>query len=49
VAKWIEAASYCLATTEDPELEAGVAHFETTGKTALLDVVRRYADLRRHP
>ncbi|MFF0328872.1 glycoside hydrolase family 127 protein [Nonomuraea angiospora] len=95
VAKWIEAASYCLATTDDPELdravdeaiellagaqqddgylnvyftvvkpgerftdlrdahelycaghliEAGVAHFEATGKTRLLDLVRRYADL----
>ncbi|MFI6742649.1 glycoside hydrolase family 127 protein [Nonomuraea sp. NPDC050451] len=95
VAKWIEAASYCLATTDDPELdravdeaiellagaqqddgylnvyftvvkpgerftdlrdahelycaghliEAGVAHFEATGKTRLLDIVRRYADL----
>jgi len=95
IAKWIEAASYCLAQTEDPELEAsvdeaiellagaqqpdgylnvfftvvrpgerftdlrdahelycaghlieaGVAHFEATGKTTLLDIVRRYADL----
>jgi DUF1680 family protein len=95
VAKWIEAASYVLATGEAPELEAavdkaiallagaqqedgylnsyftavkpgkrftdlrdahelycaghlieaGVAHFEATGSTALLDVVRRYADL----
>ncbi|GAA2104464.1 glycoside hydrolase family 127 protein [Microlunatus panaciterrae] len=95
VAKWIEAASYCLATTADPDLEAavdeaiellagaqqddgylnvyftvvkpgerftdlrdahelycaghlieaGVAHFEATGKTRLLDIVRRYADL----
>ncbi|MCC3765122.1 glycoside hydrolase family 127 protein [Glycomyces sp. TRM65418] len=95
VAKWIEAASYVLASEDDPELEAavdeaiallagaqqedgylnsyftavkpgkrftdlrdahelycaghlieaGVAHFEATGKTALLDVVRRYADL----
>ncbi|HEY5822644.1 MAG TPA: beta-L-arabinofuranosidase domain-containing protein [Propionibacteriaceae bacterium] len=95
VAKWIEAASYCLATTDDPELgvavdeaiellagaqqsdgylnvyftvvrpgqrftdlrdahelygaghliEAGVAHHEATGKTRLLEVVRRYADL----
>ncbi|MGP3915595.1 glycoside hydrolase family 127 protein [Nonomuraea sp. 10N515B] len=95
VAKWIEAASHCLATTDDPKLdqavdeaiellagaqqddgylnvyftvvkpgqrftdlrdahelycaghliEAGVAHFEATGKTRLLDIVRRYADL----
>jgi uncharacterized protein len=95
IAKWIEAASYCLATTDDPELdaavdaaiellagaqqddgylnvyftvvrpgerftdlrdahelyaaghliEAGVAHVEATGKTRLLDIVRRYADL----
>ncbi|MEW1812466.1 beta-L-arabinofuranosidase domain-containing protein [Pseudarthrobacter phenanthrenivorans] len=95
VAKWIEAASYCLAQTDDPELEAsvdeaiellagaqqpdgylnvyftvvrpgerftdlrdahelycaghlieaGVAHYEATGKTRLLEVVRRYADL----
>ncbi|WP_205325123.1 glycoside hydrolase family 127 protein [Glycomyces sp. YM15] len=95
VAKWIEAASYVLATTDAPELdaavdkaidllagaqqedgylnnyftavkpgkrftdlrdahelycaghliEAGVAHFEATGKTSLLDIVRRYADL----
>ncbi|WP_457967466.1 glycoside hydrolase family 127 protein [Arthrobacter sp. D1-29] len=95
VAKWIEAASYCLATTPDPELEAsvdeaigllaaaqqedgylnvyftvvrpgerftdlrdahelycaghlieaGVAHHQATGKTRLLEVVRRYADL----
>jgi DUF1680 family protein len=26
-------------------IEAGVAHFEATGKTTLLDIVRRYADL----
>ena len=95
IAKWIEAASYCLAQTEDPELEAsvdeaiellalaqqpdgylnvyftvvrpgerftdlrdahelycaghlieaGVAHYEATGKTTLLEIVRRYADL----
>ncbi|WP_461163013.1 glycoside hydrolase family 127 protein [Arthrobacter sp. R4-81] len=95
VAKWIEAASYCLATSADPELEAavdeaielldgaqqedgylnvyftvvrpgdrftdlrdghelycaghlieaGVAHYQATGKTSLLGVVRRYADL----
>jgi hypothetical protein len=95
VAKWIEAASYCLARTPDPELEAsvdeaiellagaqqedgylnvyftvvkpgerftdlrdahelycaghlieaGVAHFEATGKKTLLDVVTRFADL----
>ncbi|HWE61649.1 MAG TPA: beta-L-arabinofuranosidase domain-containing protein [Chloroflexota bacterium] len=94
VAKWIEAASYTLATHPDPELaarideviallagaqqpdgylntyftvvqpaarwtdlrdahelycaghliEAGVAHYQATGKPALLDVVRRYAD-----
>jgi len=94
VAKWLEAASYSLATHPDPELdalvdgtiallagaqqpdgylnvyftvvkpgrrwtdlrdahelycaghliEAGVAHYQATGKTALLDVVRRYAD-----
>ncbi len=94
VAKWIEAASYSLATHPDADLdalvdetiallaaaqqpdgylntyftvvqphdrwtdlhdahelycaghliEAGVAHFEATGKRALLDVVRRYAD-----
>ncbi|MGI4790535.1 MAG: beta-L-arabinofuranosidase domain-containing protein, partial [Janthinobacterium lividum] len=94
VAKWIEAASYSLATHPDSEaealvddvvrlladaqqpdgylntyfttvaperrwanlrddhelycaghlIEAGVAHFQATGKTALLDVVRRYAD-----
>jgi DUF1680 family protein len=95
VAKWIEAASYALASQADPELdaavdkavallegaqqedgylnnyftavkpgqrftdlsdahelycaghliEAGVAHYEATGKTSLLDIVRRYADL----
>lgn len=95
VAKWIEAASYSLATHPDPHLqaqldeaikllagaqqpdgylntyftvvhpdqrwtdlqdahelycaghliEAGVAHAEATGRTDLLDVVRRYADL----
>jgi uncharacterized protein len=95
VAKWIEAASYSLATTPDPALEAavdeaiellagaqqedgylnvyftvvrpgerftdlrdthelycaghlieaGVAHFQATGKTSLLDIVRRFADL----
>lgn len=95
VAKWIEAASYCLAVTDDPELdasvdraiallagaqqpdgylntyftvvrpgerftdlrdahelycaghliEAAVAHHEATGKTSLLGIVRRYADL----
>ncbi|WP_222711103.1 glycoside hydrolase family 127 protein [Quadrisphaera setariae] len=95
VAKWIEAASYCLATTADPELEASVdeaisllagaqqpdgylnvyftvvkpgqrftdlrdahelycaghlieaavAHHAATGKTTLLDVMTRYADL----
>ena len=95
VAKWIEAASYSLATQDDPDLaravdeaidllagaqqddgylnvyftvvkpgerftdlrdahelycaghliEAGVAHYEATGKTKLLDIVRRYADL----
>lgn len=95
VAKWIEAASYVLASEEDPELdaavdeaiallagaqqpdgylnnyftavkpgkrftdlrdahelycaghliEAGVAHYEATGKTSLLDIVRRYVDL----
>ncbi len=94
VAKWIEAASYSLATHPDPMLdalldevialiasaqqpdgylnphytvvepdkrwtnlrhghelycaghmiEAGVAHFQATGKSTLLDVVRRYAD-----
>lgn len=94
VAKWIEAASYSLATHPDPALdalldevialitsaqqpdgylnphytivepdkrwtnlrhghelycaghmiEAGVAHFQATGKTTLLDVVCRYAD-----
>ncbi|MBM3335902.1 glycoside hydrolase family 127 protein, partial [Candidatus Sumerlaeota bacterium] len=94
VAKWVEAASYCLATRPDPKLdalvdevvaliagaqqkdgylnshfiqvepqnrfknlahwhelycaghliEAGVAHFQATGKRALLDTVRRYAD-----
>ena len=94
VAKWIEAASYSLATHPDPSteallntvitllaeaqqpdgylntyfttvaperrwtnlrddhelycaghlMEAGVAHFEATGRTELLDVVRRYAD-----
>ncbi len=94
VAKWIEAASYSLATHPDPALdalvdgtidllaaaqqpdgylnvyftvvkpgqrwtdlrdahelycaghliEAGVAHHQATGKTPLLDVVRRYAD-----
>ncbi len=94
VAKWIEAASYSLATHPDPALdaqvddtiallasaqqpdgylntfftvvkpnerwtdlrdahelycaghliEAGVAHFESTGKRSLLDVVSRYAD-----
>lgn len=94
IAKWIEAASYSLATHPDPTLdtlvdeviariegaqqpdgylnswfttvhpeqrwtnlrdwhelynaghliEAGVAHFQATGKHALLDVVRRYAD-----
>ncbi|KPC99720.1 Non-reducing end beta-L-arabinofuranosidase [Geobacillus sp. BCO2] len=94
VAKWIEAASYSLATDYDPELdalldevidliasaqqpdgylnvyftvvepkkrwtdlrdahelycaghliEAGVAHYEATGKRSLLDVVCRYAD-----
>ncbi|HEX2145923.1 MAG TPA: beta-L-arabinofuranosidase domain-containing protein [Glycomyces sp.] len=26
-------------------IEAGVAHYEATGKTSLLDIVRRYADL----
>ncbi|WP_247045445.1 glycoside hydrolase family 127 protein [Arthrobacter rhizosphaerae] len=95
VAKWIEAASHCLATSPDPELEAavdeaielldgaqqedgylnvyftvvrpgdrftdlrdghelycaghlieaGVAHYQATGKTSLLGIVRRYADL----
>lgn len=95
VAKWIEAASYALATRADPDLErsvddaiellagaqqddgylnvyftvvrpgrrftdlrdahelycaghlieAGVAHHQATGKTTLLDVVMRYADL----
>ena len=95
LAKWIEAASYCLAVRPDPELdqavdrviellagaqqpdgylnvyftvvrpgqrftdlrdahelycaghliEAGVAHHQATGKTTLLDIVRRYADL----
>jgi DUF1680 family protein len=95
VAKWIEAASYCLAHTADGELEAavddaigllsgaqqadgylnvyftvvqprqrftdlrdahelycaghlieaGVAHYEATGKQTLLEIVRRYADL----
>lgn len=95
VAKWIEAASYSLATHPDPQLdalldqliariaqaqhadgylntwftnvdpanrwknlrdwhelycaghliEAGVAHFQATGKRTLLDVVCRYADL----
>ena len=95
VAKWIEAASYSLAVTPDPELErsvdeaiallagaqqpdgylnvyftvvrpgerftdlrdahelycaghlieAAVAHVQATGRTTLLDVVRRYADL----
>ena len=95
IAKWIEAASYCLAVRDDPDLstsvdaaidllgqaqqadgylnvyftvvrpgerftdlqdahelycaghliEAGVAHYEATGKTTLLDIVRRYADL----
>ncbi|MFF9100944.1 glycoside hydrolase family 127 protein [Streptomyces rubrogriseus] len=95
VAKWIEAASYCLVQNKDPELEAsvdeaiallagaqqpdgylnvyftvvrpgerftdlrdahelycaghlieaGVAHYQATGKTTLLDIVRRYADL----
>ncbi|HEY0735915.1 MAG TPA: beta-L-arabinofuranosidase domain-containing protein [Herpetosiphonaceae bacterium] len=94
IAKWIEAASYSLATHPDPQLdalvdeviahvaqaqqpdgylnswfttvhpeqrwtnlrdwhelynaghliEAGVAHFQATGKRTLLDVVRRYAD-----
>lgn len=94
IAKWLEAASYSLATTRDPALEArvddliarlaaaqkpdgylnswftavqpekrwsnlrdlhelydaghlieaGVAHFEATGKRTLLDVVTRYAD-----
>jgi DUF1680 family protein len=94
VAKWLEAASYSLATNPDPALdtlvdevialvaqaqqpdgylnnwftkvepekrwtnlrdwhelynaghmiEAGVAHFQATGKRSLLDVVRRYAD-----
>jgi DUF1680 family protein len=94
VAKWIEAASYSLATRNDPQLdaevdeviellaaaqhddgylntyftvvapgrrwtdlrdahelycaghliEAGVAHYEATGKARLLEVVRRYAD-----
>ena len=94
VAKWIEAASYSLATHPDPELdalvdavvaqlahaqqpdgylnswfaavepekrwtnlrdwhelydaghliEAGVAHFQATGKRSLLDVICRYAD-----
>ena len=94
VAKWIEAASYSLATHPDPDtevlvdqvvallagaqqpdgylntyfttvaperrwanllddhelycaghlIEAGVAHYSATGKTALLDVMRRYAD-----
>lgn len=94
LAKWIEAASYSLATNPDPELdalldeviekvagaqqddgylnvyftavepekrwanlahwhelycaghlmEAGVAHFEATGKRSLLDVMCRYAD-----
>ncbi len=95
LAKWIEAASYALATNWDDALdaevdrvidllataqqddgylnayfstvgegrrftdhqdahelycaghliEAGVAHYESTGKTRLLDIVRRYADL----
>ncbi|GAA1659598.1 glycoside hydrolase family 127 protein [Glycomyces endophyticus] len=95
VAKWIEAASFALASEADPALEAAVdeaiallagaqqedgylnayftaikpegrftdlrdahelycaghlieaavAHFEATGKTSLLDVMRRYADL----
>ena len=95
IAKWIEAASYCLATADDPDLdraidatidllagaqqpdgylnvyftvvkpgerftdlrdahelycaghliEAGVAHHQATGKTTLLSIVRRYADL----
>ena len=95
VAKWIEAASYVLATHPDPALdravdeaidllagaqqpdgylnvyftvvqpgqrftdlrdahelyclghliEAAVAHHDSTGKTSLLDIVRRYADL----
>jgi DUF1680 family protein len=95
VAKWIEAASYSLATTPDPALdaavdeaiellagaqqedgylnvyftvvrpgerftdlrdthelycaghliEAGVAHFQATGKASLLGIVRRFADL----
>ena len=95
VAKWIEAASYCLEQTDDPELEAsvdeaiellagaqqpdgylnvyftvvrpgerftdlrdahelycaghlieaGVAHYQATGKTTLLEITRRYADL----
>ena len=94
IAKWLEAASYSLATNPDPQLdklvdevimlvaqaqqpdgylnnwftkvepekrwtnlrdwhelynaghliEAGVAHFQATGKRSLLDVVRRYAD-----
>lgn len=94
IAKWLEAASYSLASHLDPQLdaqvddviaavaqgqqpdgylnswfgfvepdkrwtnlrdwhelydaghliEAGVAHFESTGKRTLLDVVRRYAD-----
>ncbi|HEU5014811.1 MAG TPA: beta-L-arabinofuranosidase domain-containing protein [Roseiflexaceae bacterium] len=94
VAKWLEAASYSLATNPDPDLdtlvdevialvaqaqqpdgylnnwftkvepekrwtnlrdwhelynaghliEAGVAHFEATGKRSLLDVICRYAD-----
>jgi uncharacterized protein len=98
VAKWIEAASYCLAVTDDPDLdravdqaiellagaqqrdgylnvyftvvkpgerftdlrdahelycaghliEAGVAHHQATGKTTLLEIVRRYADLIDH-
>lgn len=95
LAKWIEAASYCLTTQADPELgkavdqaiellataqqpdgylnayftavkpgerftdlrdthelycaghliEAGVAHYQATGKRTLLEVVSRYADL----
>ena len=95
IAKWIEAASYSLATHPNPQLdglldeviaqvaqaqqpdgylnswfmviqpekrwtnlrdwhelynaghliEAGVAHFQSTGKRTLLDVVRRYADI----
>lgn len=95
VAKWLEAASYCLAQGEDAELdaavdrvidllagaqqpdgylnvyftlvrpdarftdlrdahelycaghliEAGVAHYQATGKETLLTIVRRYADL----